>query len=440
MSSFTGNTGNDNQGDKPGGGENTNELDPDQHKDKRLRPDPAIEPGPVVVATDTSADMEESQSVIAIENALLAPIPVVMPATVEFSKEAAVDQDSQLTLDGSQGSQGSQELLDSQGMEGDDEASVASGLSTDSIDSITSLAKSVQTLESTGFTMAPTAEGLATEFGTFWSNNSHLGVPAVMVAFLSFAYSNSSIDTVAINGFFDNLQNSNNLRGPVIEAIKLSVPTNSAGGSWFSRISGGIRAVATTLAATLGAAVGANMMADEPLTIDNVTGLLFSVGEATINTGMNAYEFISQLQLKYAALKALLKIKGIQLETESIGKHAQIQGAVESAGGLLNRASAELRNTGGFDVVAMKTSFNTIITNLKNHIGAGAGAADKSPGAGGPKGAGGPGRGGKRQSQKKQQQKKQQQKQKKTQKQQKKLSKSKRAKKAKQSKKANKKH
>jgi hypothetical protein len=364
------------------------------------------------------------ESVIAIENALLAPIPGVIPDTVDVPATSAVDPESQLTEDGSEREPGA----NNDAMESDDdEASVASGLSTASINSIKSLAYS---LESSGFTMVPTAEALVADFGTFWSNNSHLGFTAVMIAFLSFMHSRGLTSTLR-TGFFNNLNISQNLRGPVVRAIESTVTTDSADSSLFSRISSAFSAFATALGSTATLALGANMLVEEPLTIDNVTNLLFSAGESIINVQMSVHEFILQLQLKYAALKALGAIKQTQLDTESIGKHAKIQGAVESAGGLLNEASAELRRSGGFDIATMRDRFNVIINNLKTNIGAGAGARDD-------RGAGGPGRGGKRQSQKQQKQK--QQKQKKTQKQQKKLSKSKRAKKAKQSKKANKKH
>lgn len=371
-----------------------------------------------------------NESVIAIENALLAPIPGVIPDTVEVSATSAVDPDSQLTEDGSQESQ------DTGAMESDDdEASVASGLSTASINSIKSLATTAESLESSGFTMVPTAEALVADFSMFWSNNSHLGFTAVMIAFLSFMYSRN-VNTDAINEFFSTFSQQPNLRGqPIINAINTAIiqPTAaiSAGGSLFNRISGGIRAVATTLASTLGAVVGANMIVEEPLTIDNVTSLLYDAGVAAIDSSMTVPELISQLKIKFAALKALYKIKSMRSDAITDVQYKKIQQSVINASGVLNDLTVS-RNP---DIATLKDQFDVIIAQLN---------PANPPGAGGPKGAGGPPpKGGKRQSQKKQkkQQKQQKQKQKKTQKQShKKLSKSKRAKKAKQSKKANKKH
>lgn len=317
-----------------------------------------------------------------------------------------------------------------------DDTSISTGLSAASIESIKSLVTTAESLESSGFTMAPSADALVTEFGVFWSNNSHLGFTAVMVAFLSFAYSNIAFDRAEINNFFSRFGGQPNLRGnPIIDAINSAIiqpiiqpaAAISAGGSLFNRISGGIRAVATTLASTFGAVVGANMLVEEPLTIDSVTSLLYDAGAAAIDSGMSGPQLISQLKIKFAALKALYKIKSMRSDAITDVQHRAIQQSVINASGVFNDAAAA-KNP---DIKMLKAQFDEIIAQLN---------PANPPGAGGPKGAGGPGKGGKRQSQKKQQQKKQQKQQKKTQKQQKKLSKSKRAKKAKQSKKANKKH
>jgi hypothetical protein len=324
-----------------------------------------------------------------------------------------------------------------------DDASTATGLSVKSTDTINSLADSVVSFANSlasasesSFTMAPSADALLADFYEFWNQHRDIGYTAVMVAFISFAYSNSGINRDAITDFFTKMNPGLNLRAgeadirPIAEVIKNAVtqPGRAAGGSGImSGITNGIRAFATAVATI----IGTNLVVPEPLTIDNVTTLLSEVGTTMVEVSGTVPDFVSRFTVKVAELKALHKIRNMERGAIDESEAARIQQAIDAAAHLLNVASAADRRRDPLPVGDIRTQVNAIITNLKS--GAGVGATAPSPGAGGP------GKGGKRQSQKKQRQ--QQKKQKKTQKQShKKLSKSKRAKKAKQSKKANKKH
>ena len=281
--------------------------------------------------------------------------------------------------------------------------------------------------------MAPSADALLADFYVFWNEHRDIGYTAVMVAFISFAYSNSRFDRDAITGFFNRMNPGLNLRtggATITQVISNAVnqPGKAAGGSGImSGITNGIRAIATAVATSVAAVIGTNMVVDEPLTIDSVTTLLFELGENVVDILTAGPEFISKLTVKLAKLKALYTIKKMEIGVINDNEIRNIQIAVEEVGNVVNDASAAGRTRVPLTDDVLRSRIAAISNTLKSGAGAG-------PGAGA--GAGGPGRGGKRQSQK--QQKKKQQK--KTQKQQKKLSKSKRAKKAKQSKKANKKH
>ena len=396
------------------------------------------EPEPDLAAQDTSAPMD----IVNTDNYV--PLETDSQDTIRTNVSALTNSQPEFGLNSQPEMPTEQEivaienqLLEPVNEEGDN-SSAATSLSTASTESIQTLANSVITLSSSGFTMAPSAEDLATDFYTFWNENPNVGFTAVMIAFLSFAYS-KRIDTTIITTFLNSFRSGVNLRGPVAEAISESVrdisesvvaPGGAVGGSMLTRISngitGGIRAVAVSLAS----AIGANMLVEEPLTIDNVTDLLFTAGEYAIDTVRTIPDFISQLKIKIAALKALYRIKTMRGQAISEVEMTQIDLAVRDAGAVLNDATGQVDK----DISSLKGKFNKIINKLTHK---------KSEGASDDRGAGS-GRGGKRQSQKKQkkqQQQKKQKQQKKTQKQsQKKLSKSKRAKKAKQSKKANKKH
>ena len=400
------------------------------NKRSRANPDNEQQQEQDLAAPDTSAPMD-----------VVSPDNYVPPAP--DSQFSDLSEDSQLQFPpNSQPDQPTEQeivaienqLLEPVNEEGDD-ASAATGLSAASTKSIETLANSVITLSSSGFTMAPSAEDLATDFYTFWNENPNVGFTAVMIAFLSFAYS-KGIDATKIASFFNSFSSGLNLRGPVAGAIGETVgvireTVGAADGSLLTRISNGISSGIRAVAVSVVGAMGANMLVEEPLTIDNITSLLFSAGESAIDTIMTVPDFISQLKIKIAALKALYKIKTMRGQAISAVELTDIDRAVIDAGAVLNEATGQVDR----DISSLKGKFNKIINKLTHVPSAGASA--------GP-GAGGPGRGGKRQSQKKQkkqQQQKKQKQQKKTQKQsQKKLSKSKRAKKAKQSKKANKKH
>ena len=402
----------------------------DDRSNKRSR---ANDLEPDLVAQDTSAPMD----IVNTDN-------YVPPAP--DSQFSDLSEDSQLQFPpNSQPDQPTEEeivaienqLLEPVNEESDD-TSAATSLSTASTKSIETLANSVITLSSSGFTMAPSAEALATDFYTFWNENPNVGFTAVMIAFLSFAYS-KGIDATNIASFFNSFRSGVNLRGPVAGAIGETVgvigktvgaPGGAAGGTLVTRISNGITGGIRSVAVSLASAIGANMLVEEPLTIDNVTDLLFTAGEYAIDTVRTIPDFISQLKIKIAALKALYRIKTMRGQAISEVELNQIDLAVRDAGAVLNEATGQVDR----DISSLKGKFNKIINKLTHK---------KTEGASDDRGAGS-GRGGKRQSQKKQkkqQQQKKQKQQKKTQKQsQKKLSKSKRAKKSKQSKKANKKH
>jgi len=357
-------------------------------------------------SVDASAEPTTEPMIIAIENQLLEPIG-----------EDAVESD---------------------------DTSTATGISAASLESIQSLANSVKSLESSGFTMVPAGGELLDEFYRFWDENQQFGYTAVMVAFISFAYS-KGVNGTAITAFFNRMNPGLNLRlggadiRPITEVISNAVnqPGKAAGGSGImSGITNGIKAIATAVATSVATVIGTNMVVEEPLTIDNVTTLLFEFGEIGVNAIGTVPEFISRLTVKVAALKALYKIRNIEREAIEGSETARIQNAIEAAAGVLNAASAADRARNPLQVGELRTRVNAIINTLNPDAGPSAGpgaGASAGPGAGAGAGAK---RGGKRQSQKQQKQKQQ----KKTQKQHKKLSKSKRAKKAKQSKKANKKH
>ncbi len=334
-----------------------------------------------------------------------------------------------------------------------DDVSIATGISQASINSIQSLAdskvsfaNSLASASETSFTMAPSADALLEDFYNFWNEHPDIGYTAVMVAFISFAYSNG-IKVDAITSFFNKINPGLNLRlgGTDITAvIRDSVqPGKSAGGSGIiNGITNGIRAIATAAVTSVATVIGTNMVVEEPLTITNVTDLFFEFGEFAMDAVNTVPDFISLLEDKVAKLKALYKIKNIARDAEGISNARRIQNAIEEAAGVLNAASDADRRRRPLSVVDLRSQVAAIITTLKSSPGVGAtapGAGASAPGPSAPGAGSGAKRGGKRQSQKQQQQKKQKQ-QKKTQKQQKKLSKSKRAKKEKQSKKANKKH
>ena len=419
----------------------------DDRSNKRSRANPVNEPEPDLAAQDTEPEpdlaAQDTSAPMDIVNTDNYVPPVandsqntnyseLTNSQPEFGLNSQPDQPTEQEIVAIEN-----QLLEPIDEEGDD-TSAATGLSTASTTSIATLANSVITLSSSGFTMAPSAEALAADFYTFWNENPNVGFTAVMIAFLSFAYS-KGIDATKLASFFNSFRSGLNLRGPVAGAIGETVgvigetvgaPGGSAGGSLFTRISNGISSGIRAVAVSVVGAMGANMLVEEPLTIDNVTGLLFSVGESAIDTIMTVPDFISQLKIKIAALKALYKIKIMRGQAISEVELTDIDRAVIDAGAVLNDATSKADR----DISSLKGRFNRIINKLTHK---------KTEGASDDRGAGS-GRGGKRQSQKKQQkqqqQKKQQKQQKKTQKQQKKLSKSKRAKKAKQSKKANKKH
>ena len=419
----------------------------DDRSNKRSRANPVNEPEPDLAAQDTepepdlaAQDTSAPMDIVNTDNY----VPPVANDSQNTNYSELTNSQPELGLNSQPDQPTEQEivaienqLLEPVNEEGDDE-SAATGLSAASTKSIETLANSVITLSSSGFTMAPSAEDLATDFYTFWNENPNVGFTAVMIAFLSFAYS-KGIDATKIASFFNSFRSGVNLRGPVAGAIGETVgvisesvvaPGGAAGGSLFTRISNGISSGIRAVAVSVVGAMGANMLVEEPLTIDNVTSLLFSAGESAIDTIMTVPDFISQLKIKIAALKALYRIKTMRGQAISEVEMTQIDIAVRDAGAVLNDATGQVDR----DISSLKGKFNKIINKLTHK---------KSEGASDDRGAGGPGRGGKRQSQKKQkkqQQQKKQKQQKKTQKQQKKLSKSKRAKKAKQSKKANKKH
>ena len=324
-----------------------------------------------------------------------------------------------------------------------DDTSNSTGLSVKSTDTIDSLAVSVVSFANsladaseTSFTMAPSADALLADFYVFWNEHRDIGYTAVMVAFISFAYSNSRFDRDAITGFFNRMNPGLNLRtggATITQVISNAVnqPGKAAGGSGImSGITNGIRAIATAVATSVAAVIGTNMVVDEPLTIDSVTTLLFELGENVVDILTTGPEFISKLTVKLAKLKALYTIKKMEIGVINDNEIRNIQIAVEEVGNVVNDASAAGRTRVPLTDDVLRSRIAAISNTLKSGAGAGPGA-----GAGASAGASAD-RGGKRQSQK--QQKKKQQK--KTQKQHKKLSKSKRAKKSKQSKKANKKH
>jgi hypothetical protein len=413
----------------------------DDRSNKRSRANPDNEPEPDVVAPDTSAPMDvvSPDNYVPLENDSQETIGTNVSDMTESQLNSQTELPTEQEIVAIEN-----QLLEPVNEEGDN-ASAATGpstaatsLSAASNTSIETLANSVISLSSSGFTMAPSAEDLATDFYTFWNENPNVGFTAVMIAFLSFAYS-KGIDATKIASFFNSFRSGVNLRGPVAQAITESVrdisetvvaPGGAAGGSMLTRISNGITGGIRAVAVSLVGAMGANMLVEEPLTIDNVTDLLFSAGEYTIDTIMTVPDFISQLKIKIAALKALYRIKTMRGQAISAVELTDIDRAVIDAGLVLNDATGNVDK----DISSLKGKFNKIINKLTHK---------KSEGASDDRGAGS-GRGGKRQSQKKQkkqQQQKKQKQQKKTQKQShKKLSKSKRAKKAKQSKKANKKH